>query len=376
MLQSVVEQLDYTIETAEERANLVNSLLSDPDIMEYLSTYFYDVYGENPTSTTYTSISNFLDFLSNYILFSPTEPKEKDINNPRTQRDRDRRSLSIEEQEEKGNQTQSKHSSRNSPSSTAIKITPKDLSEYPDIAELHNFATRMTEHWKNEKLPFHKRYKCKKISQETRAMMKDLKKSYKNYISYSLQYTPIPEINYYNHTFYPNGNGEPRIVSYNRLELSNPQHVENLILHYASLRQCVFEDPSKTINFFLMSLEENIENAELTPQEQFILLKRVDGLTYEKIAEQYEQRFHKKMHSNYLSQVFRNIAAKVAEQEKSSFVFWVCTRMRREFKKCTRCRMEKPAIPYFFPRDKKGKSGMASICKKCRNKQRRKKYKT
>ena len=374
-MQDILQNLDYTIETSEERVQAVATLLSEPSVDQHIIDQFYEPYIEQNLLSSQMSISKHLEFITNYILFAPEASKE-DIVNPQTQKDRDKRSESMEAMRENGIQEFPDQNVKNIVKPSTITIEPSDLKQYPELSELEQLYQKLRQNSQDESLSFQQRYKNKNAAMSVRAQMKEIKKSYKRYIEFAPKYMPYSEIDYYNHTFYEDEQGELQIVSYNKLTFTEPTHVSNLLLHYSSLRQECLEDPTKTINFFLQTLEELIEKTDFTPQERFILEKRIDGATYETIAEDFKEKFHQTAYPNNLSVVFNErIVNKIIETYWDTFLeWWFTNQVKANYKKCSKCGEIKIAHPFYFHRDKKGKYKLSSICRLCRNKRRRKNY--
>jgi len=153
--------------------------------------------------------------------------------------------------------------------------------------------------------------------------------------------------------------------------LMNPHHVCALLVYYSILKEEIWDDLGQDMHFLLMDLENLVMQAlyEKHPMLFDILLDKIDGKTNLEIQDHLDREYGIHHSVEYISSLWRNKIPKlVAEQARENWLLWYFTvEQKGQWKKCSRCGEIKLAHNRFFSRNKTSKDGFYSICKDCRN---------
>lgn len=160
-------------------------------------------------------------------------------------------------------------------------------------------------------------------------------------------------------------------VRQNTIDLGDPEHVEQLLKHYSALREHTYEHTKVEMRYILDTLDQLIEECIVNPHFKFILIKKIDGLTYDAISEEMQIEMGLALSSSYLSTIFsKRIPSIIAAHYTNSQEEWEYTFAKKgNYKQCTKCYQNYLREPKFFRKDKKSPDGLSTICKECRRRQ-------
>ena len=349
------QKLDYSIESSEERAELVNTIITQASSNQFSPKY--------------------LEILADYILDAATkeERRQKKIITKNRMVTVNKRETSFEglvsklENGEDGIYALLAGDDKNILLTPKISITPKDIEEVPGLKELREDIEKIEKLEKAAKGK--KRFLLKKQLIEMRQQQYILKTEYRKPVHCTHLTKSFNEINF-DEKIYIDENGNPQ--SDGILTLLNPAHVTALLCNYSKLK----ENAWGNFNSDSWSLMEDLDNLiETTLKDKYplyydLLIYKIDGKTNLEIQELL-LRDHKIKHSiEYISSLWRNKIPKLlAEQAQEEAILFYYTEIERgKWKKCSRCGEIKLAHNRFFSKNKSSKDGWYSICKCCRNK--------
>lgn len=162
------------------------------------------------------------------------------------------------------------------------------------------------------------------------------------------------------------------------IDFTNPQHVLNVYLLRADLRDAETEDPKSIYGSaarVLRTLEYYEARANLTPLQKDLLELKVKGTQNLEIAKYLNKTYNKTYNENYISTIFHQkvipqiAAAASAHREILENIFYP-----ENFKKCRDCGRVLLMNSNNFVKQKKSSDGFAPRCKSC-EKVKRSKYK-
>ena len=121
----------------------------------------------------------------------------------------------------------------------------------------------------------------------------------------------------------------------------------------------------------IMETFNNIADAALKdyPLYERIIEYKVDGLQNLEIQEKIQEEFGIKHSVEYISSLWRNKIPKLiaSEAEDQILYQYFLSDMKGKYKKCSRCGKVKLAHNKYFSKNKTSRDGFYSICKNCRN---------
>ena len=380
-IANISKQLDYSLEDTQDRLHLLYELLMDYDEdteeyypNEFLQTYFDKYYNPNIKQTQSQShklpVCYNLSYMAGYVLFNKQE-KNTTIIREKTQKYRDTKHISLETTVEEQGEESVK------PVETAYlrvkpTVTKEDQENIPELRGYADFIEELKEKLDNEDNP-KEQYKLRQIIKGARQDQLALKLSIQRPISFTRLSPTSHKINYDEDTGYSTKNHGYTQVSYNHIQLSEPSHIAGLLKNYSSLRHASYDDTQSDIKYILDELDDLIEAAPLYEHFRFILIKRIDGLTYEELQYELQKEMGMKLSAGYISSIFLNrIPDVLSKYYIDSFEEWYYTfKQRGDYKTCTKqispdCKKNYLRTEKYFRKDRKSPDGLSTICKVCR----------
>ena len=343
-------KLDYSLQSPEERKQLVEKILE-----------------ENPNPS-----EQYLEILANYLVLcmEKQEKKQKAILTDNRMATVNKRETSYEglvsqlENGEDGLYNLMNDSKQIifQPKNT---ITKKDLEEIPELRQVREAI----EFWEKRLKTATGRdaYIIKKTIIEMRKEQYIIKNAFRcpvGITNFTKSEHHIPLIDT-THEFDEDGYPIPEGVS-----LLNPEVCSAILCNYSRLKQDSW-DQFKGDTWYLMQTFDEISNKALKdyPLYEKIVELKIDGLQNNVIQEIIEKEFGIKHSLEYISSLWRNkipkLIASVAEDE---WLDWYYLNIEKgKYKKCSRCGQIKLAHNKYFSKNKTSKDGFYSICKSCRN---------
>jgi hypothetical protein len=376
-ISDFTSQLDYSIEATEERLAKLNDILNSPiekNELYFPAQFFLDYFTNyyNPHVTQAANLSDKipvcigLSYMAGYLLFNKTESSDNIIKE-KTQNYRNTKHISLQQViEEQGEETLPQTAPPAQTKQVRPIITDEDRKNIPPLVDMYNFISALVlqiEKTTNSK----EKYRLKKILIEARQDQYAIKECYTRPIRFQPDFTST-EYLFDEDTGYYKDNGEYHKVSTNTIDLSNPKHIYQLLNHYSALRHQHYDQPHSDMRYILDTLEELIEMTPLKELFSRVLVRRIDGATYEIIAKEIKDEFGMNLSVGYLSSTFANYIpkeiAKTYEQEYEDWYYIYAA--KGDYKQCTGCGENKLRTPKYFRKDAKSNDGLSTKCKVCR----------
>ncbi len=358
-------KLDYTLETPEERNELVTFIISQTP----------------PEKLT----KQYLTAMADYILKScKKEIKENKImtksrwNNTIKARETSLEGLSASfenKYSESGHNNGAEdfvynlivENDKNVYLTPKTKITEQDIEEVPGLKELLKEIERL----ETQVFPNAKGKQKYSVKQNIIQLYKDtyvLKASYRGSVHYSNPIKSATTLDIYENIKI-DADGGLQIDS--NLSLLDPKHVSAILCKYSKLKQDSYSKFNSDIYYLMLTLDEiATETFKDYPLYEDIIIYKVDGLQNKDIQKKIEETYGIKYSVEYISSLWRNkIPKMIAETAQKRWLTWHFTEEEKgHWKKCSKCGQIKLAHNKFFSKNKSSKDGFYSICKDCRNK--------
>ena len=347
-------KLDYSLETPEERNELVKKILEEtPDPSE-----------------------KYLEILADYIILAiakeekKLEREQRKIMTENRMATINKRETSLEgliaqfENGEDGFYNLVAESNKNTLFKPKISITKKDLEEIPELVQVREAIKYWEDKFKTAEGK--DKYIIKKAIIDLRKDQYIIKDAYRKPVQikstiHQKHNTPLDS----GYSFDADGYVIPSGVS-----LMDPKVISVILCNYSMLKQEAFGEFDRDL-WYLMEDFDNLCTDALVeyPLYEKIVEYKIDGLQNIDIQARIEAEFGIKHSVEYISSLWRNkipkIIASVAEDQ---FLDWYYLEVEKgKYKKCSRCGEIKLAHNKYFSKNKTSKDGFYSICKACRN---------
>ena len=347
-------KLDYSLETAQERNELVKKIIEETP----------------PEQLT----NRYLEILTDYIIFAmdKEERKQKKISTANRMKTINKRETSFQGLAEKLENGEDGiynmiANDKNIIFMPKVKITAEDIAEVPGLKELVD-AIEVTE----------KRFKAATgknkflLKQQLIEMRQDqyvLRNAYRRPFHFVNAIKSFNQLEL-NENITVTENGE--VVSDGLITFFNPTHISALLCNYSKLK----EDAHGRFwcdSYYLMEDLDALVDKTLKdkyPLYYDLLIYKIDGKQNIEIQSLLEEKHGIKHSVEYISSLWRNKIPKlIAEQAQEDYLMWYYTTQERgKWKRCSRCGQIKLAHNRFFSKNSTSKDGWYSICKECRNK--------
>ena len=342
-------KLDYTLESPEERKQLVEKILEECP---------------NPTP-------QYLETLADYLVLcmEKQEKKERKLLTENRMATVNKRETSFEglvsqlENGEDGIYGMISND-KNQIFQPKVMITKKDVEEIPGLAQLRE-AIKMWEQ-KLKTASGRDAFIIKTAIIELRKDQYIIKDAYRKpiipkNITRSKHFIPLES----DFSFDDEGYVVPEGVS-----LCDPKVVSAILCNYSLMKQESWGEFEKDL-WYLMQEFDEVADAALKdyPLYDRICEYKVDGLQNIDIQEKIQMEFGIKHSVEYISSLWRNKIPKLiaSEAEDRLLNWYFLNEMKGKYKKCSRCGEIKLAHNKYFSKNKTSKDGFYSICKCCRN---------
>lgn len=343
-------KLDYSLESPEQRKELVEKILSE---------------GENFSS-------QYLEILSNYLILcmEKQEKKQKKLLTENRMVTINKREASFEglasqlENGEDGIYNLMRENDKSVLFQPKISITKDDLREVPFLAQLRSTIDDWDQALKSTSGKT--AYAIKKALIEMRKDQYVIKQAYRrpivfNHVLHSAQpiriFEDLSEV----------VDGELRVAG---ISFADPTIVSIILQNYSKLRE---DGYGKFIDdtYYLIEDFDNVAEKALSkyPVYQKIIQDKIDGLTNLQIQKNLQTEFNISYSLEYISSLWRKKIPKlIAGTAANDILEREYRKQKLPLKKCSRCGTLKPAHNNFFSKNKTSKDGFYSVCKVCRNK--------
>lgn len=153
--------------------------------------------------------------------------------------------------------------------------------------------------------------------------------------------------------------------------LSDPEVVSNILCLYSKLKEEAWGNFDGDLWYVLTTLDDLMDKClSDNPYYETIVRMKIDGCTNLQIQEELQKTLGLKPTQEYISTLWRNRIPKyIADFSSKQHMTWLYRHTNQKaWKRCSRCKQYKPALPMFFSKNKTSKDGYYSLCKECRNK--------
>ena len=344
-------KLDYSLQTPEERNELVQRILDEPR--------------DEPLSPKY------LEVLADYLILcmEKQERRERNILTDNRMTTVNKRETSFEglvSQFENGEDgiynlmTEDK----NQIFQPKVSITKKDLEEIQPLKQLRSAI----EYWE-EKLKITEGKDAFTIKRTLIELRKDqyvIKNAYRKPIIFtqairSKNFIPLEgEITF---------DDEGYCVS-KGVVLTDPAVCSAILCNYSKLKQDSWGNYESDTWYMIYDFENICDKAlENYPLYMRIVEYKIDGMQNIDIQTALQSEFGIKHSLEYISSLWRKkIPQLIASAAEDSYLDWYYLNVEKgKYKKCSRCGEIKLAHNKYFSKNKTSKDGFYSICKSCRN---------
>lgn len=343
-------KLDYSLETPEERKQLVEKILEEV---------------EEPTP-------KYLEILADYLILcmEKQERKERKIITENRLATINKREMSFEglvSQFENGEDGVYNliTNNKNVIFQPKVSITKKDLEEIQPLRQLREAID--TWEAKMKVVEGKDAFIIKKALIEMRKDQYVIKNAYKqpiifNKITRNKHYIKLEDYI----TFDENGFCVPHGVT-----CINPIICSTTLCNYEKLKQASYGKFESDLWFFMYDFDILYKKAMKDyPMYKRIVSCKIAGMQNIQIQKVLEIEFGTTHTVEYISSLWRNKIPKIiASQAEDDYLQWYYTAVEPgKFKKCSRCGQIKLAHSKYFSKNKTSKDGFYSLCKCCRNK--------
>ena len=343
-------KLDYSLETPEERNQLVQKILD-----------------ETPEPN-----EKYLEILANYLILcmEKQERKEKKIlteNRLTTVNKRETSYEGLASQLENGEDGiyNLMNENKNQIFQPKVTITKKDLEEIEPLRQLREAID--TWEAKLKVTEGKDAFIIKKAIIEMRKDQYIIKDAYrKPIIPKNIVRSKFDTELIGNETIGEDGYAVPEGVS-----LVDPAVCSAILCNYSKLKG---ESEAKFNSdlYYLMHSFDKVSSIALKkyPLYEKIVIYKIDGIQNVEIADRLQEEFGIKHTPEYISCLWRNKIPKlIASAAEDQWLYWYYLNEEKgQYKKCSRCGQIKLAHNKYFSKNKTSKDGLYSICKQCRNK--------
>ena len=342
-------KLDYTLETPEERNQLVKEFLE-----------------ENPNVN-----AAYLEVLADYLILcmEKQEKKQKEILTENRLTTVNKRETSFEglvSQLENGEDGIYNliSESKQTIFQPKVSITKKDLETIPHLKQLRETINLWDQ-----------RLKCtegKDAFTIKKALIEMRKDQYIIKTAYTRPITPNKIIR--SKTTIKLDDTTEGLERPSGITLLSPAVCSAILCNYSRLKQ----DSSTRLEedlWYLMYDFDNISSAALAPYPIYerIVEYKIDGKQNIEIQKLLQKEFNITHSLEYISSLWRNKIPKlIASEAEDQYYYWYYREVEKgKYKKCSRCGQIKLAHNKYFSKNKTSKDSFYSICKACRNSKRK-----
>ena len=345
-------KLDYSLETPEERNQLVTDILDSMDEDEL-----------NP---------GYLDVLADYLILcmEKQEKKEKKILTENRMATVNKREISYEglvsqfENGEDGVYNLISENNKTTIFQPKVSITKKDLEEVPFLRQLREAIDMWEERMKTA--TGRDAYIIKHTLIDLRKDQYIIKNAYRKPIIMTKGLKSKNFIPLDGELFI----GEDGDVQTKGITLADPRVCSAILCNYSQLKQDSWGNFEADTWYLIEEFERVCDIAlEAYPLYMRIVEYKIDGMQNIDIQEAIQLEFGIKHSVEYISSLWRNKIPKLiaSEAEDRLLDWYFLNEMKGKYKKCSRCGEVKLAHNKYFSKNKTSKDGFYSICKCCRN---------
>lgn len=345
-------KLDYTIESPEERNEIVKKIVA-----------------ENPNMN-----DKYKEILADYLVLcmEKKEKREKKILTENRMVTVNKREMSFQgfaDKLENGEDGVYNFitNDKNVIFSPAVSITRKDIEEIPPLAQLREAIDKIEA--QSATATGKRAFLLKKALIEMRQDQYVIKNSYRKPIFFIKTIKSISKLDLGESVRI---NEKQEVESDCFVSLFNPKHVSALLCNYSKLKEDTYSDLNSDARWMMIDLENGIDAClkDKYPIYYDLIIYKIDGMTNIDIQAKLQEDYGMTYSVEYLSTLYRNkIPKMIAEHNQNEWLVWYYTEKEKgKWKRCSRCGSIKLAHNRFFSKNSTSKDKFYSICKECRNK--------
>ena len=358
-------KLDYTLETPEERNELVKKIIENTP-PEKLTRRYLEAMGKYIVSAFKNDISQH-KILTDSRWNSTIKVREVSLEGL---------SASFENKYSDGGKNSSAEdyiynlvveNDKNVILTPKRKITEEEIESNPELKKIHDEILRL----ENQVFPLAQGKQKYSVKENIKTLWKDMYVVFaadKKFINCVNSIKTANKLDIYEDITIDKDGGLQ--VNAN-ISLLIPKHVSALLCNYSKLKENAYGQFTSDIYYLMMALDELVEEAlKDYPLYRDLVIYKIDGLQNVEIQKKLEEDHGIKYSVEYISSLWRNKIPKlIAETAEKRWLVWHYTEEESgQWKKCSKCGQIKLAHPKFFSKNKSSKDGYYSICKCCRNK--------
>lgn len=179
---------------------------------------------------------------------------------------------------------------------------------------------------------------------------------------------PIKEL--FNSVSYPPE--QPKGSTQFYLDFTNSNHIYNIIRYYEELEISCYDNPESTIHDILNTLNFYVEVAALPEDHQEILQLKIQKYSNTFIANYINSKYKKHHTPSYISTIFKNqICKDIAAAAQLHYDSYLHRFQKNDFKRCNCCGKLKLKDIRNFARKARSSDGLSTRCKVCDKKDRK-----
>lgn len=357
-ISKLSDSLDFNKVLTEDRLELVGKIIQDNE--NYLVNYYSDNYNPHVNQEGMLSensrIGKDLEALATYLLYAKDgEAQEDTITDYRKKRNTTREA-SIEKLM-KVNDFKRSENSKSIIKIPKIKVNAEDRIQHRELKASGEVISRLTKMIKErvnssgEQISEKEVRKLKWIRTDIQKDEIAIKTELKKYV----QFNSVTR-------------SEKDLTSLSHIRFDDIEIMRILIEDYAELKKQSQEDTHGYMKIILISFDEIIRDSHLESYLLDILSWKIENLQHNEIIDKLQEKYDMKVTKPKLSKITREILPSIfVETYKKQKEDWLYTYlMKGEYKCCSSCKVNYLATIKYFNPDKTAKSGLRSMCKKCR----------
>ncbi|MCI1763660.1 hypothetical protein [Heyndrickxia oleronia] len=405
VLKSIIKQLDYNIEFADDRKKHLEKLLDEKNmnwLIDYISSPLF-CKKQLKTKVNKLAENDFsligLSVLVDYMVFPKYKNKKQKqryevrLKNSKVDMNhlRGKEILFGEKEEIKNMILDTEPSNPNVKKSknqklykveSKPKITKEDLNRFPEIKEVYNIILYLknmlgigkekTEKKRlqniiKEKYGTYQLKLMNKLYRDLSAEILVMKEKLSGTIRFKKLNQGSTNFNYDTDTGYFNDNQDYILVSENKIDFSKEKHILELLNFYSQLKKRVYEHPDSDLWAIMFDLDELIEKTKFEDYMKDILIMKIDGYEAKEIIEEIETKYKIVLTEKRVSEIHNNIIPKmIVDTYLQDREDWIYTyKVKGTYKTCSKCKEVKLLNEKYYYKEPRGKDGFKSKCKMC-----------
>ncbi|OME53996.1 hypothetical protein BSK59_15560 [Paenibacillus odorifer] len=356
-MNKLSDQLDFTLVNIEERMELVKNIVmeNEGDLIDYYDNHYNPHINQTGSLSENTRVAKDLEALASYLLYAKDSNASDDTITDYRQKRNTNREASIEKLMKV--REVRRETNRSIIKTPKIKVTDRDRSKYPELADTGKTISRIT-HMINSGIDSKGRMlslsEIKKLKWIRTDIQKDeiaIKNELKGYIRFQSICKSEQDFNQ---------------LSFMRFD--DVEIMRVLVEDYAELKEYSYDDTFGYLKIIIFAFEELIEMTDIKDFMKDILIWKIEGMSYDEMIVNLQETYDIKMTKPRLSKITREtIPSMIAETYKQQREDWIYTYvLRGVYKACNCCKNNYLSTKKYFSPNKRSKSGLRNICKNCR----------